>query len=204
MSNPGTENNADTTAETGSGVADTDTVAPADSGTDRSRRRGRTLSPAWRIGIALGVLLAVSTGLTSWLYFGQYRADQQVGLDAEQAASTAAADGAVAVLSYAPDTLDADFGVAKSHLTGDFLSYYTDFTQKVVAPAAKQKDVRTSAAVVRKGIMSISPDSAKVLIFINQNTVSKTNPDGSFSMSSVEVGLEKHDGHWLISSFDPV
>ena len=117
---------------------------------------------------------------------------------------TAAADGAVAVLTYSPKTLEQDFSAAQSHLTGDFLSYYTDFTQKVVTPAAKEKEVQTMAAVVRKGIVSMRPGHAEVLIFLNQTTISKTNPDGSYSMSSVKVGLEKHGGKWLISSFDPV
>ncbi|OHV06429.1 twin-arginine translocation pathway signal [Mycobacterium talmoniae] len=180
--------------------ATTETVEP----TGDSAGRGRAVAPAWWAAIVLAVLLIASVGVASWLYFARYQPDRQLGSDAEQAALAAAADGAVAVLSYAPNTLDKDFASAKSHLTGDFLSYYTDFTQKVVTPAAKQKEVQTSAAVVRKGIMRISPDSAEVLVFLNQTTVSKSNPDGAFSMSSVKVGLEKHNGHWLISSFDPV
>ncbi|MEB3019573.1 twin-arginine translocation pathway signal [[Mycobacterium] crassicus] len=157
-----------------------------------------------RVAITLAALLAVSVALTCWLYFGTYRADQRLGVEAEQAAMAAAADGAVAVLTYSPKTLEKDFAAAERHLTGDFLSYYTDFTQKVVTPAAKQKEVQTMASVVRKGIVSLQPTHAEVLVFINQTTISKSNPDGAFSMSSVKVGLEKHDGRWLISSFDPV
>lgn len=162
------------------------------------------VSHVGRLAAAFVALLTVAAALTCWLYFGIYRADRQLGVEAEQAAMTAAADGAIAVLTYAPPTLEKDFAAAQQHLTGDFLSYYTDFTQKVVTPAAKQKDVQTVAAVVRKGIVSLGPKHAEVLIFINQTTVSRANPDGSFSMSSVKVGLEKHDGRWLISSFDPV
>lgn len=156
------------------------------------------------VAIALAALLVASAALCCWLYFGVFRVDQQLGPEAEQAAMAAAADGATAVLTYSPKTLEKDFAAAESHLTGDFLSYYTDFTQKVVTPAAKQKEVQTVAAVVRKGIVSMHPDRAEVLIFVNQTTISKTNPDGSYAMSSVKVGLEKHDGRWLISAFDPV
>lgn len=157
-----------------------------------------------RMAIALTALLVASVALGGWLYFGVYRIDQQLGPDAEQAVMTAAADGATAVLTYSPKTLEKDFATAESHLTGDFLAYYTDFTQKVVTPAARQKDVQTAASVVRKGIVTLRPTTAEVLIFVNQTTISKANPDGSFSMSSVKVGLQKHDGRWLISSFDPV
>lgn len=165
---------------------------------------GPTVSTARWIAATLAVLLGASAGLAGWLYFGVLRADQQLGPAAEQAVMAAAADGAVAVLTYAPKTMEQDFAAAESHLTGDFLSHYTDFTQKVVTPAVKEKEVQTIAAVVRKGIASLRPGSAEVLIYLNQTTISKTNPDGSYSMSSVKVGLEKHGGRWLISSFDPV
>ena len=101
-------------------------------------------------------------------------------------------------------SLDKDFANAKSHLTGDFLSYYTQFTEQIVTPAAKQKSVKTSAAVVRAAVSEMHPDSAVVLVFINQTTTSKENPDGAFAASAVKVGLKKINDAWLISSFDPV
>ena len=163
-------------------------------------RRNRT----WLVAAVLAVLLLASAGATTWLYFNQYRPDQLVDNDAQQAVLKAANDGTVALLSYSPDTLDKDFTTAKAHLTGDFLSYYTNFTQQIVTPAAKQKAVKTSAAVIRKGIAEIQPDRAMVLVFLNQVTTSKENPDGSYTTSAVKVSMERHDGTWLISAFDPV
>ena len=147
---------------------------------------------------------AVAIALTGWLYFTQYRADQQTDAAARDSALDAAKTGTVALLSYSPDTLDEDFRVAKSHLTGEFLDYYTDFTQKVVAPAAAQKSVNTEAKVVLGAVSDLHPDNAEVLLFINQTTTSQENPDGAFAASSVKVGLTKIDGNWLIDSFDPV
>lgn len=194
-------------------VADEPTGAEDATDAERAVREGaedaaEPTTPAvsttrWIAAALAGLLVAVAA-LTCWLYFGVLRADQQLGPAAEQAVMTAAADGAVAVLTYAPKTMEQDFAAAENHLTGDFLSHYIDFTQKVVTPAVKEKEVQTVAAVVRKGIVSLRPRSAEVLIYLNQTTISKTNPDGAFSMSSVKVGLEKHDGRWLISSFDPV
>jgi Mce-associated membrane protein len=158
----------------------------------------------WLAPVILVVLLVTSAGVASWLYFTTYRDDQQIDPAARQTVLTAAGDGAVALLSYAPETLVADFANAKSRLAGDFLDYYTKFTTEIVTPAAEQKQVRTSAAVVRKAIMSIEPDSAEVLLFLNQNTVSKENPGGAYSTSAVKVSLEKHDSAWLISAFDPL
>jgi len=154
--------------------------------------------------ILLVVVLLASAGVATWLYFHQYRPDQQTNDAAANVALDAAKNGTVALLTYSPESLDKDFAAAKSHLTGDFLSYYTQFTEQIVTPAAKQKAVKTSAAVVRAAVSEIHPDSAVVLVFINQNTTSKENPDGSFAASAVKVGLKKVNGTWLISAFDPV
>jgi Mce-associated membrane protein len=154
--------------------------------------------------ILLVVVLLASAGVATWLYFHQYRPDQQTTDAAANVALDAAKNGTVALLTYSPESLDKDFAAAKSHLTGDFLSYYTQFTEQIVTPAAKQKAVKTSAAVVRAAVSEIHPDSAVVLVFINQNTTSKENPDGSFAASAVKVGLKKLNGTWLISAFDPV
>jgi Mce-associated membrane protein len=155
-------------------------------------------------GILLATALVASAGFAAWLYFQQYRPDQQTNDAASTVALDAAKTGTVALLSYSPESLDKDFANAKSHLTGDFLAYYTQFTEQIVTPAAKQKAVKTTAAVVRAAVAEMHPDSAVVLAFINQNTVSKENPDGSFAASAVKVGLKKINGAWLISSFDPV
>jgi len=158
-----------------------------------------------RIGaIVLAVALLASAGVAAWLYFGQYRPGQQTNDAAANVALDAAKTGTVALLSYSPESLDKDFAAAKSHLTGDFLSYYTQFTQQIVTPAAKQKSVKTAASVVRAAVSEMHSDSAVVLVFINQNTTSKENPDGAFAASAVKVGLKKINDAWLISSFDPV
>ena len=154
--------------------------------------------------VLLAVALLVSAGVAAWLYFKQYRPDQETNAAVAGVALDAAKTGTVALLSYAPGSLDKDFAAAKSHLTGDFLSYYTQFTEQIVTPAAKQKSVKTAAAVVQAAVSELHPDSAVVLVFVNQTTVSKENPDGAFAASAVKVGLKKINGAWLISSFDPV
>lgn len=154
--------------------------------------------------IMITLLLVVSAGVAAWLYFFQFRVDQQTNDDAQQVALDAATTGTTALLSYAPETMEKDFAAAKSHLTGDFLDYYTQFTEQIVTPAVKEKQVKTSAAVVQAGVAEMHPDSAVVLVFVNQTTTSKENPDGAFAASAVKVGLTKSDGRWLINTFDPV
>jgi Mce-associated membrane protein len=156
------------------------------------------------VPVLLVLLTVTSAGLASWLYFYQYRPDQQTGPSVAQAALGAASDGTVALLSYSPESLDRDFATARSHLAGDFLSYYDQFTQQIVAPAAKQKSLKTTAHVMRAAVAQLHRDSAVVLVFVDQSTTSKDKPDPSMAASSVLVTLAKVNGKWLITKFDPV
>jgi Mce-associated membrane protein len=188
-------------AEVATEQEETDTEStPRQSIVGRSVRAARS-----KLGvILLAAALIASAGVAAWLYINEYRPDQQTDAAASQIALDAAKTGTVALLSYSPESLDKDFAAAKSHLTGDFLSYYTQFTEQIVTPAAQQKAVKTTASVVRAAVSELRPHSAVVLVFVNQNTTSKENPDGAFAVSSVKVSLTKIDGTWLISSFDPV
>lgn len=152
----------------------------------------------------LALLVIVSLTLVGGLFWFSYRPDRATDASAAKAAMSAASEGTVALLSYSPDTLDRDFSSAKSHLTGDFLTYYNQFTEQIVAPAAKQKSVRTSAVVLRAGVSEIHPNSAVVLLFVNQSTQSKDRPEPTFSSNSVSVTLTKANEKWLISSFNPI
>ncbi len=186
-------------------AADTETKSESQS-QSRDGIVRRSTKVTWaRLGVLLlAVALVASAAVASWLYFKQYRPDQEVNAAASAVALDAAKNGTISLLSYSPEKLDKDFANAKSHLTGDFLSYYTQFTEQVVTPAAKQKSVKTSATVARAAVSEMHPDSAVVLVFINQITTSKENPDGAFAASAVKVGLKKISDGWLISSFDPV
>jgi len=150
------------------------------------------------------LLVVASVALLAFVFWFYYRPDRATNDEAAKAAVSAASEGAVAVLSYSPDTLDRDFSSAKSHLTGDFLSYYDQFTTQIVAPAAKQKSLKTTAVVLRAALSEFHPDSAVVLLFVNQSTQSKDRPEPTLSNSSVSVTMKKADGKWLISSFSPL
>jgi Mce-associated membrane protein len=194
-------------------ATDSEDIDAIDGTDDHAKKPGRLTRFAARakkrssgkvIPAVLVSLVVVSLVLLGVLYWFSYRPDWATDAAATKAAISAASDGTVAVLSYSPDTLDRDFSSAKSHLTGDFLSYYDQFTQQIVAPAAKQKSVKTSAVVLRAGVSELRPDSAVVLLFVNQSTQSKDRPEPTFTNSSVTVTLTKANGKWLISSFNPV
>ncbi len=180
-----------------------DTDSPED--TERSSRsRPRWLRRVKVVPVVLIVLLLLSGAAATVLYFTQYRPDKQTDAGVASAVVSSASDGTVALLSYSPDTLDKDFAAAKSHLSGDFLSYYNQFTDQIVAPAAKQKSLKTNARVLGAAVAELRPDSAVVLVLVDQSTTSKDNPDPSMASSSVLVSLSRVNGKWLITKFDPV
>jgi Mce-associated membrane protein len=181
-----------------------DEIDKAADSADSSSAARRSLPAIPLIPAALVLGLLAAGGLAGWLYFAQFRPDTQTDDAVAQSAVNAARDGTVALLSYKPDTLNQDFAAAKSHLTGDFLNYYDQFTKQVVTPAAQTKAVATTAQVVGAAASELHPNSAVVLIFVNQVTTSKERPDPAMAASSVLVSLTKVHGAWLITKFDPV
>jgi Mce-associated membrane protein len=151
----------------------------------------------------VAVLLVVSLSIFGYLFWFSYRPDRDVDVEAAKSAIAAASDGTIAILSYSPDTLDHDFSSARSHLTGEFLSYYDNFAKQIVGPAAKLNAVKTSAVVLRGALSEFHSYSAVVLLFVNQSTQSRDKPEPSLTSSTVLVTLTKADEKWLISQFNP-
>ncbi|MFN6552748.1 twin-arginine translocation pathway signal [Mycolicibacterium septicum] len=176
--------------------------AVTDEGSEPRERWIHRVSRRWR-AIAVVCVLLASAGSAVALYLGAFRAEHQAA-QASTAVIDAATEGSVALLSYAPNSLDKDFASAKSKLTGDFLDYYSEFADKFVAPAAKQKDIQATASVVRAAPVDVQSDTAEVLVYLNQATTSRDNPEPAQAASAVKVGLTKIDGSWLISSFTPI
>jgi Mce-associated membrane protein len=174
-----------------------DTTSPVGSRVARFRRV--KLAP-----LVLLLLLLISGVLTAWLYVTQYRPDQQTDATAAHEVTTAAQEGMTALLSYKSESLDQDVTAAKSHLTGNFVNDYEKRIRDVVAPAVKDKGVVTIAQVIGAGVSELHPDSAVVLVFLNEGTISKDRPDPSMAASSVLVSLTKVHGKWLITMFQPI
>jgi Mce-associated membrane protein len=185
---------------------DTEVPAPAETGRSRmaafSRLAARGLEH-WR-SILLAVSVIAAMALAAGVFFLQYRPDREIDDAAAHRAVQAASDGAIASLSYSTDTLDRDFANAKSHLTGEFLAYYDTFTKQIVTQAVMDKHITQTVAVVRAAVSELHPNSAVVLVFLNETTTSKDKQQPLITPSSVRMTLTKVSGSWLISKLDPV
>jgi Mce-associated membrane protein len=153
--------------------------------------------------ILLTASVIAALGLAASLFAVQYRPDRQLDDAAAQRAIQAASDGAVAALSYSTENMDGDFARARSHLTGDFLAYYDKFTKEIVIPTVQQKHLAQTATVLRAAVSELEPNSAVVLVFLNETTTGKDKPQPLITPSSVRITLTKVSGSWLISKVDP-
>ena len=175
---------------------DTDTASPV-----VASRPGGLRNRALAVAGALLLASLVAAGSVYWFL---YRPDRLTDEAAQEQVLEAARVGTEAVLSYSSASLDENLATAKSHLTGNFLEHYSQFTDTVVRPAVTQKGVKTEASVARAAISQMRPGKAEVLVFVNQVTTSKDRPAPALATSSVMMTLVKSQGSWLISEFNPV
>ena len=187
-------------------TADTDTASPVVAsrpGSLRNRALGNRALGNRALAVA-GALLLASLVAAGSVYWFLYRPDRLTDEAAQEQVLEAARVGTEAVLSYSSASLDENLATAKSHLTGNFLEHYSQFTDTVVRPAVTQKGVKTEASVARAAISQMRPGKAEVLVFVNQVTTSKDRPAPALATSSVMMTLVKSQGSWLISEFNPV
>jgi Mce-associated membrane protein len=159
------------------------------------RSRGRLLVVALP---ALALILALGVGYLKWLD-GTARESRAAAEQSIRAAS----DSTIAILSYKPETVDRQLKDAADRLAEPFRQQYTQLVNDVVAPGAKQQHISAVATVPAAASVSATGKHAVVLVFVDQTTTIGSDAPTQ-STSSVRVSLDKIDGRWLISQFDPV
>jgi Mce-associated membrane protein len=143
--------------------------------------------------------LMVVNGAWLWWDASSRRQAQTAAAESVQAAREAI----VAMLSYRPESAEADLTAARVRLTGRFLDDYTQLITTVVIPEATGQKITSVVEVPAAASVSADSDRAVVPAFINQNrTVGKEKP--ALTRSSARVSLDRVDGRWLIAGFDPI
>lgn len=179
-----------------------DSPADADVDTDADSEPKRRF--AWKRWLAAGLLPAVTALLTLGAGFLKWQESSAQAADsAGVVALQTAKDSTVALLSYSPDTVAEDLGGARDLLTGNFRDAYTSLTNDVVIPGAQQQRISVVATVPAAALVTATENHSVVMVFVNQAT---TIADGAptSTASTVKVTLDKVDGRWLISEFEPI
>lgn len=147
---------------------------------------------------ALALLVALGAGYLRWVV-GSTDELAQARTDSVRAAS----EDATALLSYKADSADKDLSAAKERLTGEFKEAYGALIHEVVIPGAKEKHISSAAKVSAASSISASANHAVALLFVNQ-TVTVGDGAPTDTQPVIKVTLDKVDGRWLVSRFDPV
>lgn len=146
----------------------------------------------------LALVLALTAGYFRWVAVSE--------ADAAQARSETvriASEDAVALLSYKADTAERNWRGART-TDGDFKDAYTSLTRQVVIPGAKEKHISAVAKVNAAASVSATENHAVVLLFVNQTVTMGEGGTPTDTQPVIRVTLEKVDGKWLVSHFDPV
>ncbi len=202
-----TDETDETAEEQGDTPADTETDETAESREARDETGdepagGRSFG--WKRMLVFGllpvvaVLLMVAAGYLKWVD-GSARADDM----ARQQSVRAAEDATVALLSYRPETVEQQLSEARKFTTGGFRNFYTSLIHNVVIPGAKEKHVSAVANVPAGAPVSVDENHAVALLFVDQ-TVTVGTQAPTNTESRVRVTLDKVDGRWLVSGFEPV
>jgi Mce-associated membrane protein len=177
-------------------VGDTEDARSEAPGKDRERPQWRRRFTAALPVVAL--ILALGVGYLKWL-----DGKERESLIAAQESVAAASESTIAILSYKPETVDQELKAAADRLTAGFRQQYTQLVTDVVAPGAKQQHITAVATIPAAASVVATGKQAVVLVFVDQTTTVGSDPPTQ-STSSVRVTLDKVDGRWLISEFDPV
>lgn len=147
---------------------------------------------------ALALLLTAAAGFLKWRD-GTARSSDLARVESVQAAK----DTTVALLSYKPDTAERELPAAAQRMTGSFKKQYQDLIASVVIPGSKEQRISAAASVPAIASVSATPAKAVVLLFVNQTTtIGGKQPTDM--QSSVRVTMDKVDGRWLMSAFEPI
>lgn len=156
----------------------------------------------------LALVLALVAGFSKWqLDTSDYGTVPPVASEQNRSPAldsmNAAKDSTIKMLSYKPENVADQLNAARDLLTGEFRESYSTLINDVVIPGSQQKKISAEASVPAAAVVSADPTHAVVLVFVNQTVVVGEDAPTDTS-SSVRVTLDKIDGRWLISEFEPV
>lgn len=155
---------------------------------------------------AVVILLGLSVVGLAVGVFGQNTGEASDDSAVAQMRSNAPGEAGTIVknlLTYKYATVDGEIAEAQKRLTGQFLDYYRTYTDQVVIPTAREKQVTTVAEVTGTAITEATPDSASVLVFLNQTTTSTDDQNPVSTASTVVVHLVRSDGVLKVDELVP-
>lgn len=174
--------------------------------TPANRALAALRGPAGRGWVMVAVLVvALFTLLAGVVALGLHSATMTSTEDLANVRKQAVAAGrahAKVILSYDYRTLQRDFRRGQQATTGDFRSDYQKTTDKLVKKTAKKYHTVVTAKVVDASVVHASQGKVRLLLYVDQNTVSDLKKNGRLDQNRVLMTLEDVNGKWLVSKLD--
>jgi Mce-associated membrane protein len=149
------------------------------------------------------VVLLLLTGLAALGLLGTDSVEEvdEAGAteSAYRSAPAAAEAAAAAILAYDFETLEADQDAATRFMTDEFGSEYSETFEKVVLPAAEENRAKVTATVLASSTIRATEDTAKVLLFVDQATVSRANERPQLALNRVAMTMVREGDSWLVA-----
>lgn len=186
------DTDTDTDTETDAG-----TVEPSDEADEAESPRTRSRVSLPVVLAAIALVLAVTCAVLRWLIVAQDQSDT-----ARDESVQAAKEITAQMLSYETETVEQQLGAARDRMTGEFLGKYSVMINDVI-PAAHAQQIAAVADVLRAGVVSAQPDSAELVLFVDQSVqVGREMPQKTVSVA--RATMVKVDDRWLMSKYEPV
>ena len=198
---PPPESEAEDTATQEESEAAAEVDEASDDEPETRKRRPIAWSRVLGYGVlpALALVLALAAGYFRWVVGSA----DDLALARTESVRVASEDAA-ALLSYKADSADKDLNdAARDRLTGDFKDAYINLIRQVVIPGAKEKHISAVAKVNAAASVSATGNHAVVLLLVDQ-TVTIGDGAPTDTQPVVRLALDKVNGRWLVSHFDPV
>lgn len=167
---------------------------------ERAARRKMTVLAVLTV---LTVLCAAASALAWWRTCGPGEDSLDNLAVADAAATTAVTDQVGAevkqILSYDYADLDRTERAASSFLVDEAAAQYRASFAAAKQQAMAQKLVRTTT-IGAIGVRELTAEAARLLVFVDQQTLNSVTNQQSSSTAAVDVTARKVDGAWKISA----
>ncbi|TDC81162.1 hypothetical protein [Actinomadura sp. 7K507] len=107
------------------------------------------------------------------------------------------------VFSYAADDIAATESAAARELSGSALKQYRQIFGQVKRQAPAQR-VTLTTRVVRAGVVSLTGDTARLLVFLDQTATRAGEAAGTPAAAQLAVTARRDHGHWTITDLKSV
>jgi len=121
---------------------------------------------------------------------------------AQRAAASQARTSVEQMLSYNYKTIDKQAAQIETLLTGSFRSEFTKAMDTDLKPLAVKNQTVVQARVSDVGVMSATPTTVKVLVFVNQAKVGADQKQPVVDQNRVIATMTKVGDRWLVSKVD--